>query len=322
MELFFSKELINNKFYNKEYKSEIYKQYTKLVDLYIYLSSSEFFILAILQLIIFGTNALLLIFFSLFLITLSLIFIKINVNREFHATYIIIGSLLLFFTCYFSEFHYGYIMYYLLLFYKVSFTLDPKDNYKLIIFIYSLLFTQVIILLLLNYSLLFNKNIHNNINTHILISNTLFCIISFFIYKYLIIKKEMIYSDFINLNIETINVLAIKSKINSDDDIKLIELKNIAEKNPNLFYIKFSKNYPLFIEFFKEKYPDLNINEIETCLFFILNYSAKDVARFTNNSVRAIESKKYRIRRKLELNSNENLNEYLILLFNQNNLDF
>ena len=51
---------------------------------------------------------------------------------------------------------------------------------------------------------------------------------------------------------------------------------------------------------------------MEVCAYIKLNYSTKDIARFTNSSVRGIESKKYRIRKKFNLATNENLNNWMI----------
>lgn len=322
MELFFSKVLINNKFYCIENKNKIYRRYTDLVDLYLYLISSHFFTLAILQLVLLGLNTLCAILLALSILFFSFTFFNLKLKKIFHSIILITTSFILFFICLFTDFYFGYLLSYLMFLLMIPFTFHPKESFKTMIFIYILLVVQISIVLVSNYGLFFSMNSSTKIQNKILGTNIIICLFSLFIYWYLQVKKELIYSDLIQLNIDTINGLIEKPKNSIDKDLKLIELKNSAEKNPDLFYIKFSKHYPLFLNYFKTKYPELNINEIETCLFLILNYNSKDIARFTKNSVRAIESKKYRIRRKLDLNSNVNLNEFLILFFNQNNIDF
>ena len=62
----------------------------------------------------------------------------------------------------------------------------------------------------------------------------------------------------------------------------------------------------LNVEFFnsiQSKYPQLNDSEIITCYYLFMDFKNKEIALFLNISVRALESKRYRISKKINLNT-------------------
>ncbi len=62
----------------------------------------------------------------------------------------------------------------------------------------------------------------------------------------------------------------------------------------------------LNVHFFKEiklKYPQLNDSEIITCYYLFMEFKNKEIALFLNMSVRALESKRYRITKKIKLDT-------------------
>ncbi|MCK6607392.1 MAG: hypothetical protein L6Q46_03700 [Flavobacterium sp.] len=107
----------------------------------------------------------------------------------------------------------------------------------------------------------------------------------------------------------------IENENNSKDIIPIdavLELKNIAEKDNKLFLERFKDVFSEHITKLTTTYPDLTLSDLEILAYFRLNYTAKDIARFTNSSVRSIESKKYRVRKKLNLDSEEDLYSWLL----------
>lgn len=56
-----------------------------------------------------------------------------------------------------------------------------------------------------------------------------------------------------------------------------------------------------FFNQIQEKYPKLNKSEIIICYYLHIGFNNKEIAVFLNSSVRAIESKRYRITKKIEL---------------------
>lgn len=61
-----------------------------------------------------------------------------------------------------------------------------------------------------------------------------------------------------------------------------------------------------------EHFPNLTTNDLRLCSYLRMNFSTKEIARLLNISPRAVEISRYRLRKKLSLNHDENLTEYLM----------
>lgn len=67
--------------------------------------------------------------------------------------------------------------------------------------------------------------------------------------------------------------------------------------------------------FFKklmERFPDLTPNDLRLCSYLRMNFSTKEIARLLNNSPRAVEISRYRLRKKMNLKHDVNLTEFLM----------
>nr|WP_321223193.1 LuxR C-terminal-related transcriptional regulator [uncultured Psychroserpens sp.] len=77
----------------------------------------------------------------------------------------------------------------------------------------------------------------------------------------------------------------------------------------------------LNVEFFariKELHPELNDSEIIICYYIYTGFKNKEIASFLNVSIRSVESKRYRIAKKLNIDSNQiSLAEYLQITFKE-----
>ncbi len=83
--------------------------------------------------------------------------------------------------------------------------------------------------------------------------------------------------------------------INSEDHHKLLS----------------SINESFFTEIEKE-YPELDTLEVQICYYLFTGFKNKEIAIFTNRSLRAVEGKRYRIVKKLEVDSKkEGLKDFL-----------
>jgi DNA-binding CsgD family transcriptional regulator len=67
-----------------------------------------------------------------------------------------------------------------------------------------------------------------------------------------------------------------------------------------------------FFRKLKSKYPSLTPNDLRLCSYLRMNFTTKEIANLTNISSRAVEIGRYRLRRKLNLNHDVNLTEFLI----------
>jgi len=78
------------------------------------------------------------------------------------------------------------------------------------------------------------------------------------------------------------------------------------------FKIQFEKIRPDFFNKLKEIAPDLSVNDLKHCTYIVSNLKSKEVAKLINISPRSVETVRYRIKKKMGLNREDNLHEYLI----------
>ena len=89
---------------------------------------------------------------------------------------------------------------------------------------------------------------------------------------------------------------------------------NLATKNDPTFIVRFKEVHSDFYEKILSEHPQLNINDMKFIAFVKLLFSNKEIAIYTNVSIRTVESKKYRIRKKLNLDANVDFNEWVLNL--------
>ncbi len=94
--------------------------------------------------------------------------------------------------------------------------------------------------------------------------------------------------------------------------IKTIE-KNIAEDELwKQFEGHFDQVHGNFITKLREKYPTLTPQEVKLSAFLRMNMSSKEIANLLSISVRGVEISRYRLRKKLPLESNDNLVDFMM----------
>ncbi|MBW1295382.1 triple tyrosine motif-containing protein [Aquimarina litoralis] len=69
-----------------------------------------------------------------------------------------------------------------------------------------------------------------------------------------------------------------------------------------------------FLKKLKKHHPDLTPNDLKLCAYLRLNLSSKEIAPLFNISARSVEIKRYRLRKKLNLQHEENLVNYILQL--------
>lgn len=79
----------------------------------------------------------------------------------------------------------------------------------------------------------------------------------------------------------------------------------VYQNNFNLIHHNFFKKL-------QQAYPALTPADLRFCALLRLNLSTKDIAQFTGLSVRGVESARYRLRRKFNLDEGQNLVDFLI----------
>ena len=94
-------------------------------------------------------------------------------------------------------------------------------------------------------------------------------------------------------------------------------LKKVESNMGNLEFLDiYQKNFDLihdqFFRKLRERYPSLTASDLKFCALLRLNLSTKDIAKFTNLTVRGVEAARYRLRKKLNLPEKTSLIEFLI----------
>lgn len=77
------------------------------------------------------------------------------------------------------------------------------------------------------------------------------------------------------------------------------------------FKVQFEKTRPSFFEKLKKLAPNLSINDLKHCTYIVSNLKSKEVALLTNVSPRSVETARYRIKKKMNLNKDQNLYDIL-----------
>lgn len=91
----------------------------------------------------------------------------------------------------------------------------------------------------------------------------------------------------------------IDQNINSEDDWKFFEdAFNNADKD--------------FLKRIKNKHDSLTNNDLRLCAYLRLNLSSKEIAPLLNISVKSVEMKRYRLRKKFDLPHHDNLIDYIL----------
>jgi DNA-binding CsgD family transcriptional regulator len=107
------------------------------------------------------------------------------------------------------------------------------------------------------------------------------------------------------------------SKISDPESKKKIRrLSNSIENNTNsLIWSEFEKSFvevnSSFYKYLKDNYPDLSKNEKKICAFIKLNMNTKDIAAILNISNRGVETARYRLRKKLAIDKEVNLYQFI-----------
>jgi DNA-binding CsgD family transcriptional regulator len=80
------------------------------------------------------------------------------------------------------------------------------------------------------------------------------------------------------------------------------EVTQLAKENNPEFLTRFNEYCPRFSEELLKVSP-LKISEIRFCAYIYLNFSTKEIAEYTFTSVRTVQTKKYNLRKKLNVPS-------------------
>ncbi|MDN3595270.1 helix-turn-helix and ligand-binding sensor domain-containing protein [Zunongwangia endophytica] len=144
------------------------------------------------------------------------------------------------------------------------------------------------------------------------------------------LKNEQLETDVISKNRElaasTMNIIRKNEVLNKikKELSEVSQLKDIAsvlktidanikeEDNWKFFKEAFDNADKDFLQMVKSKHPNLTSNDLKLCAYLRLNLSSKEIAPLLNISVRSVEIKRYRLRKKMELDHEQSLVNYIL----------
>lgn len=95
---------------------------------------------------------------------------------------------------------------------------------------------------------------------------------------------------------------------------KVIDEGMSDDRDWNVFENSFNEAHENFFKKLKHGHPDLVPNDLKLCAYLRMNMSSKEMASLLNISLRGVEIRRYRLRKKLNLEHDKNLVEFLIEL--------
>jgi DNA-binding CsgD family transcriptional regulator len=110
----------------------------------------------------------------------------------------------------------------------------------------------------------------------------------------------------------------IKIELLEGKEKNVSKVVHIIDKNLNntddwkMFQEAFNNADKKFLDKVKDKHPDLTPNDLRLCAYLRLNLSSKEIAPLLNISPRSVEVKRYRLRKKMSLDHNSNLTNYIL----------
>lgn len=92
----------------------------------------------------------------------------------------------------------------------------------------------------------------------------------------------------------------------------LIDNNISSEQDWQLFEANFNKVHEQFLKHLIENYPDLSQGDLKLAAYLRMNLSTKEIAQLLNITHRSVELKRYRLRKKLDIDGDTNLSEFMI----------
>ncbi|NDI97803.1 histidine kinase [Flavobacterium sp. LaA7.5] len=95
---------------------------------------------------------------------------------------------------------------------------------------------------------------------------------------------------------------------------KVIRSSSINKNEWQSFEKNLIKSHEDFVGRLTEKYPALTPKDIKLCIYLKMNLSSKEIAPLMNISYRGVELHRYRLRKKLNISTDESLSKFMIII--------
>jgi tetratricopeptide (TPR) repeat protein len=92
----------------------------------------------------------------------------------------------------------------------------------------------------------------------------------------------------------------------------LRELIELVQSKDKSFHLKFSEAFPEFDHKLLQINPALTHSDLEYCALMKLKFETKEIAQYKNVTINSVESKKYRLRKKLNIPTNIDIYTWML----------
>jgi DNA-binding CsgD family transcriptional regulator len=96
--------------------------------------------------------------------------------------------------------------------------------------------------------------------------------------------------------------------------MRLINRQLSHEDDWEVFEQNFNKVHEAFFQKLIARFPNLTPGDLKLAACLKMNLTSKEIAPLLNISLRGVENKRYRLRKKLDLPNDENLTEFMLNL--------
>ncbi len=212
----------------------------------------------------------------------------------------------------------GIYLYYFPIALALPFIFNLTTDKKYIITIIVFMITGLLINYITDYSLFTNYTLTKEMHKNTLLVTLSICIFVILTELIFIFIKYQTMHELYERYIETENLLAKKQKqLDQETKVSAFRMKELTElaiaNNPS-FFPTFNETYPFFCPALLKKAPDLSISELELCAYIKLDFTTKEISQYSLLSIRAIEGRKYRIRKKLNFATEKDLKAWMMRL--------
>lgn len=194
----------------------------------------------------------------------------------------------------------------------IAFFFNLKKDKFIMLALVGTYITFFLISNLSDYSILPNLNQNNSYikQRYIRICKIFEIVFCTLVAIYFIYRKEKVTMKYY-LEIKNLNTV-----IKSNKKILSKELYDMAVNNNPLFIDTFNTHFPNFFNDILEINSNIIISELEICALIKLGLKTKEIAQVTKSTVRAVENKKFRIRKKLNIPNEMDTHLFIINTFN------
>jgi hypothetical protein len=92
----------------------------------------------------------------------------------------------------------------------------------------------------------------------------------------------------------------------------LIERNISQDQDWQVFEQLFDQAHENFFQRLKSSFPDLTTSDLRLCAYLRINLSSKEIAPLLNITIRGVEEKRYRLRKRINLSSDQSLADFIL----------